>query len=152
MRGSDSLLEIGCGRGVAVPFIAAQLKAGRILAIDRSATAIVAARKAGKNWESAGKAAFRHSALADLTGAEGPFDKVFAINVNLFWTDPRGELPVVRQLLKKTGRLFLFYEPPVTVQRDKIAGLITENFQGSGLMIEKTVKKDDGAPLLCLTC
>lgn len=152
VKGSDSLLEIGCGRGVAVPFIASQLKAGRILAIDRSATAIAAARKAGKNWESAGKAAFRHAALADLTGAEGPFDKVFAINVNLFWTDPRTELPVVRKLLKKTGRLYLFYEPPEAVQRDKIAGLIAEKLQGAGLTVEKTVKKDDSAPLLCLTC
>ncbi len=149
VRPSDMLLEVGCGKGLAVSLIAPRLKGGLILAIDRSATAIAAARKDG---EAAGKALFRHAALADLAGGEGPFDKIFAINVNLFWTDPRPELPVVRKLLKKAGRLFLFYEPPAAAQRERITRLVTEKLAGSGLTVMKSVQKDDDAPLLCLTC
>lgn len=152
VRPSDRLLEVGCGKGLAISLIAPRLKSGRILAIDRSATAIAAARKMGGDGEMVGKALFRHAALADLDGGEGPFDKVFAINVNLFWTDPGPELPVVRILLKKTGRLFLFYEPPAAAQRDRIARLVKEKLAGSGLTVMKSVQKDDDAPLLCLTC
>ena len=143
---SDALLEVGCGKGLAAALIAPRLRSGRILAIDRSATAIAAARK------TPGKAVFRHAALADLGAADGPFDKIFAINVNLFWTDAGPELPVVRKLLKKTGRLFLFYEPPAAAQRSRIAVLVREKLAGSGLTVVKSVQKDDGAPLLCLTC
>src|SRR5262245_3733672 len=96
LKGAESLLEIGCGKGLAVSLIAPQLKNGRILAIDRSATAITAARREAKVWESAGTVVFHHAVLADLNEAEGPFDKIFAVNVNLFWTDARAELPVVR--------------------------------------------------------
>ncbi|MFZ5675900.1 MAG: class I SAM-dependent methyltransferase [Pseudomonadota bacterium] len=149
VRPADAVLEVGCGRGLAVSLIAPQLRGGRILAIDRSATAVAAARR---GWETAGQASFRHAALADLGGTEGSFDKIFAINVNLFWTDPRNELPVVRKLLKTTGRLFLFYEPPAAAQREKITRLVKEKLAGSGLTVVSSVQKDDGAPLLCLTC
>lgn len=152
VKGADTLLEIGCGRGVAVSLIAPRLTSGRILAIDRSATAIAAARKAGRDWEKAGTAAFRQAALADLAGSEGPFDKIFAINVNLFWTDARAELPVLRESLKRAGGLYLFYEPPAAAQRDRITRLVKEKFANSGLTVEKVVKKDDMAPLLCITC
>lgn len=151
VTGADTLLEIGCGRSVAAALIAPRLTSGRILAIDRSASAIAAAR-AGNDPEWARKTSFRQTALADLTGAEGPFDKIFAINVNLFWTEARAELPVVRKLLKREGTLYLFYEPPSAAQRDRIAGLVKEGFKDSGLTVDKVVKKDDGAPLLCLTC
>lgn len=152
VRPSDELLEIGCGRGLAVTLIAPLLKSGRILAIDRSDTGIAAARKAGRDWEMSGKARFRHAALADLGSADGQFDKVFAINVNVFWTDPGPVLPVLGKLLNKAGRLFLFYEPPAATQRSRIADLVREKFAGSGLTVIKTVQKDDGPPLLCLTC
>lgn len=152
LKGAESLLEIGCGNGLAVSLIAPLLKNGRILAIDRSATAIAAARRRAKPWEGAGKAAFRHVALAALDEAEGPFDIIFAVNVNLFWTDGRAELPVVRKLLKKTGRLNLFYEPPAAAQRDRIIALVRERLISSGLTVQSAIKKDESAPLLCLTC
>ncbi|HEX4907919.1 MAG TPA: hypothetical protein VFW32_04950, partial [Actinomycetes bacterium] len=44
-----------------------------------------------------------------LDGREG-FDKVFAMNVNLFWVRvPAGELDLIRAVLKPGGTLFLFY-------------------------------------------
>jgi len=48
-----------------------------------------------------GKFSFRHAALCDFEGDGSRFDKIFAINVNLFWAAPRAELTVVRKLLNK---------------------------------------------------
>jgi SAM-dependent methyltransferase len=149
-EGPDSLLEVGCGRGIAVALIAPTLTSGRILGLDRSKTAIDAARKRNSKWEASGKAAFVHSPLRDLE-AEGHFDKILAINVNLFWTDPRAEIPVVRRRLKQDGRLYLFYEPPEAARREEIAEKVAARFSGSGLIVRKTIAKDiQGLPQLCL--
>lgn len=152
IKRSDQILEIGCGRGIAVGLIAPRLSGGRILAVDRSATAIAAARKRNTQWAALDRARFLTAALADLPAAVGPFDKIFAINVNLFWTDPRAELPVVRNLLKKRGRLYLFFEPPAAAQRQRIARLVAEKFSGSGLRVEEVLSREEGAPFIGLIC
>ena len=111
----DHLLEIGCGPGVAVAHICQRLAGGRIVAIDRSATAIDRATRRNAACVAAGTAVLRTAALesltpADLPGGRDGFDKVFAMNVNLFWVrDPARELDLIRAVLKPGGALFLFY-------------------------------------------
>jgi SAM-dependent methyltransferase len=111
----DHLLEIGCGPGVAVAAICQRLTGGRIVAIDRSATAIARATRRNADCVAAGRAVLRTVALedvgpADLAGAGRGFDTVFAMNVNLFWVrSPARELELIRSLLRPGGRLALFY-------------------------------------------
>jgi SAM-dependent methyltransferase len=111
----DQLLEIGCGPGVAVAQVCQRLAGGQIVAIDRSATAIGRAARRAAACVAAGKAVLRTAALesltpADLLGGREGFDKVFAMNVNLFWVRaPTRELDLVRAVLKPGGALFLFY-------------------------------------------
>ena len=114
-------MEIGCGQGVAVAAICQRLTQGTILAVDRSATAIAAARRRNRDHIEAGKARFETVALADMAVAVKRFDKIFAINVNLFWRDASRELEIVRRLLVPGGRLHLIYEPPTMAQLDRIA-------------------------------
>lgn len=84
---SDRLLEIGCGQGLAVAAVCEGLTSGTILAIDRSATMIAAARRRNRDHERERKAAFATKALAEMAFGPQRFDKVLAINVNLFWRD-----------------------------------------------------------------
>ena len=111
----DHLLEIGCGPGVAVAHVCQRLADGQIVAVDRSATAIGRAARRAAACVAAGKAVLRTAALESLTpedlldGREG-FDKVFAMNVNLFWVRaPVRELDLIRAVLRPGGTLFLFY-------------------------------------------
>jgi SAM-dependent methyltransferase len=111
----DHLLEIGCGPGVAVAHVCQRLAGGRIVAIDRSATAIGRAARRAAACVAAGKAVLRTAALEELApddlldGREG-YDMVFAMNVNLFWVRaPARELDLIRAVLKPGGTLFLFY-------------------------------------------
>jgi SAM-dependent methyltransferase len=111
----DHLLEIGCGPGVAVAAICQRLTGGRIVAIDRSATAIARAARRNADCVAAGRAVLRTVALEDLRPAELPeagrgFDTVFAMNVNLFWVrSPVRELELIRALPRTGGTLALFY-------------------------------------------
>jgi SAM-dependent methyltransferase len=111
----DRLLEIGCGPGVAVAAVCERLDGGQVVAIDRSATAIARAAKRNQDHLGAGRAVLLTAALEDVAPADvlqggRRFDKVFAMNVNLFWVrSPARELAIVRDLLAPGGALYLFY-------------------------------------------
>ena len=111
----DRLLEIGCGPGVAVGAVCDRLTGGRLVAIDRSATAVARATRRNQAHVAAGRAVLLTAALEDLRPhdllhGDRRFDKVFAMNVNLFWVrDPARELALIRALLRPGGTLSLFY-------------------------------------------
>ena len=114
----ERILEIGGGRGVAAELVCERLEDGRYTGIDRSAKAVAAAEQRNRRHVESGKARFVNAALA---GAEldERFDKVFAVNVNLFWLGPEKELAVIRRLLAPGGRLYLCYEPPSATQLER---------------------------------
>lgn len=132
IRPADQILEIGCGRGSAVSLICERLDDGRITAIDRSITMVKLAEQRNQAHVAAGKAVF-HAVALDAVNLDGQrFDKVFAINVNLFWVrSSKRDLDRVRRLLKPTGAMYLYYEPPdasrAAAIADRIAPFLTEN-------------------------
>lgn len=120
VRPGDHVLEVGCGRGVAATLICEQLQTGRLVAIDRSAKAIEAARLRNAAHVEAGRASFRHAALAGADLAGERFDKVLAVNVNTFWLRAEAELAVLRRSLTPAGRLLLVYELPGPEKRTSV--------------------------------
>lgn len=124
----DQILEIGCGGGVAVPLVCERLTTGRLLAIDRSPTQID--RAAGQNADLlvAGKVLFRTTGYeaAAFYQTKTRFDKIFAINVNTFWTTPAiSELTLTKSLLAPGGALHLYYEPPSPTQMASLTDTLT---------------------------
>jgi SAM-dependent methyltransferase len=138
----DRLLEIGCGPGVSVTLICERLAAGRIVAIDRSATAISRAEKRNAAHVAAGKAVLRRVALEELQPADvlaggERFDKVFALNVNLFWVrSPAAELELIRRLLRPDGALYLFYGYGERPQSGKVPGVLSGHLTEHGFAVE----------------
>ena len=134
----DHLLEIGCGPGVAVAAICPRLTGGRVVAIDRSATAIARASRRNAECVAAGRAVLLTVALEDLdpaalTKAGRGFDKVFAMNVNLFWVrSPARELELVRGLLRPGGTLALFYGYGTPGQAATVPGALLEHLTAGG--------------------
>ncbi|MDQ4149265.1 MAG: class I SAM-dependent methyltransferase [Actinomycetota bacterium] len=80
----DRVLEVGPGPGVAAELIAEKLNDGFLLAVDRSATAVERTRARTAAHVAAGKVEVRHTSVEQLDINER-FDKIFAVNVNLFW-------------------------------------------------------------------
>jgi ubiquinone/menaquinone biosynthesis C-methylase UbiE len=128
---SDHVLEIGCGRGVAASLVCQRLSRGRIVAIDRSVTMAKTAEQRNIDSVEAGRAVFLATSLdaAQLDGER--FDKVFAVNVNLFWVRSSArELDLIRRVLKRNGAMYLFYEPPHAPRAmaiaDNVVAFLTE--------------------------
>jgi hypothetical protein len=68
-----------------------------------------------------------------LTRAKARFDKVFAVNVNVFWTTPATEeLARIRRTLEHEGRLFLFYETPSAARARHAVGRLVGALRANG--------------------
>jgi SAM-dependent methyltransferase len=145
----DLLLEIGCGPGVAVALLCERLVSGRVVAIDRSATAIGRATKRNAEHIAAGRAVLRTVALeqlkpSDVLARQERFDKVFAMNVNLFWVRPPAkELDLIKRLLAPGGSLYLFYgyggpspAGKAGENADRIRGVLTGHLSEHGFAAE----------------
>ena len=129
----DRLLEIGCGSGVAASLVCERLVEGRMLAIDRSEIQVERARRRNEEHVASGRLAVETVALAVL-GVGVAFDKVFAINVNLFWLGPAAELERIRRALVPDGKLFLVNEPPSAAQIAETAEKVAAVLRSSGFV------------------
>lgn len=110
-RPGDRILEIGCGSGEALLRLSLQAPGLDLTGLDRSQVAIrrAGARLARRN--PGGRVALIEG---ELPGAGGPrgLDRIFAINVNRFWTGPDGLFDDVLSRLRPNGLLLLVYEAP----------------------------------------
>lgn len=134
VRPSDHLLEIGCGPGHAVALVCAQLTRGTITAIDRSATMVERARMRNAACLADGRARIEKQELTEASLGRR-FRKVFAINVNAFWTAPAPSLAALDRMLEGNGKAFLVYEPPSTPRLDQLRRTLPAHLEAYGFSI-----------------
>jgi cyclopropane fatty-acyl-phospholipid synthase-like methyltransferase len=113
VRPGDRILELGCGNGVAVSLICDQLGTGMITAVDRSPAAVERAARRNAPYVAEGRARLSCLDIADVGRLGRGYDKVFAVNVNLFWTrGARAEIGALKEVMRPGGTLHLVYETP----------------------------------------
>ncbi len=147
----DSVLEVGCGHGVAVSLVCERLgPGGRIIAIDRSQKMIAAARRRNRLHVESGRAVLEAVALEDAALGDQRFDKVFAFNVAPFWLEPNEALEVVREHLAPSGTVYVFWD----ARRQNGSNLgkrLSERLVQGGFAIDRVlVKKLKPVPAVCV--
>ena len=108
----DRVLEIGCGHGVAATLVCERLADGRLTAVDRSPKMIEAAAKRNAVHVEDGRAEFLVRHLEDLDLGDRRFDRVFAVRVRLFHTEPERARALVEPWLAPGGGVRAFYDTP----------------------------------------
>ena len=113
LRPGLRVLEIGCGPGAAARAVARRIGQGRVLAIDRSATAVAQTRRGAAAEIAEGRLIVRQAAVENFALEEGeaPYDLAFAVRVGVL----DGRYPEVGQhalrriaaALTPSGRLFV---------------------------------------------
>jgi len=147
--GPREVLEVGCGRGVAVRLLCDLLPDVRVTAIDRSPTMVAAARQANQDLVAAGRLDLRTASLADVDLGRSRFDAVLAVDVNAFWVGPaRAELDAVRDLLAPGGGLHLFFEPPAAQPPAHVLASLHRHLALGGYQVEDLALPDSGGSLL----
>ncbi|MCI0712104.1 MAG: class I SAM-dependent methyltransferase [Chloroflexi bacterium] len=147
----DHILEIGSGHGIGVSLICEKLTSGKITAIDQSDKMIAAAHKRNRECIAADKADFKTVALKDAALDDATFNKIFAVNVNVFWQQPERELDVIKRLLKPNGVLYIFYQPPTSAKAYDIANQVQEKLAANGYTVVDTQFEDfDSGTTICI--
>ncbi|MFD3507385.1 class I SAM-dependent methyltransferase [Nocardia sp. NPDC058666] len=140
VRAGERVLELGPGSGASLQRIAARLGDGRIVGVDRSATAVARAAKRCATEIADGRVRLVEGEIGNIGAARlldeldsgARFDLIFAVNVNLFWTGPATTAwSTVRECLAPTGRFWLCYgygTPGPAPSTDQL----TERFAAAG--------------------
>ena len=147
--GPDSIVEIGCGPGVAAALVCDRLAdGGHLLAVDRSPVAVERTRRRNARHLESGRLSVRQSTLAELEAPPGNADKAFTVNVNVFWTgDAAPELAVLHALLRPGGRLYLLYGGGPT-GTDRVSGPIERKLRAGGFTDVEVVAGEVGTGVL----
>jgi trans-aconitate methyltransferase len=147
----DSVLEVGCGHGVAVSLVCERLgPQGRITAIDRSQKMIAAARRRNRLHVESGRAVLEQLALEDADLGDQRFNRIFAFNVAPFWLEPKEALEVVRKHLAPSGAVYVFWDARRQTGSD-LAERLSERLLQGGFAIDRVlVKKLNPVPAVCV--
>jgi len=106
-----SVLEIGCGPGLALKGSAAILTEGRVVGIDHSEVMVRQARTRMKAEIETGRVQVRRGCIDDIVNAGETYDRVFSLNVVQFFPDLNKAFRQMRACLKKGGMAATTYQP-----------------------------------------
>ena len=134
VKPADHLFEIGCGPGHAVALVCERLAHGTITAIDRSPVMVARAKDRNHGCVLVGRARIEHRTLVNAKFAHR-FKKIFAINVNAFWTDPEPSFAALARLLHPAGIAFLTYEPPSESRLRELQRRLPKNLEDHKLEV-----------------
>lgn len=142
-RPTDRILEVGGGPGVAATLICPRLTTGRLVALDRSETAVRRTRDRNAEHLASGRLEVQHAELADLTVPPASLDMAFAIDVNLFWTRvPTVELAALERGLRPGARLYVCFGAGGPQAPERVTDPIAEALAGQGFR-DVTIHRGD---------
>ncbi len=111
IRPEDDVLEVGFGPGLAIERAADLASRGRVVGIDHSEVMLRQARRRNAKAIGTGRVELLLGSAASLPDFPNSFDKVFAVNVYMFWDDPVTLLRGLRSVMKPGGMLLLALQP-----------------------------------------
>jgi ubiquinone/menaquinone biosynthesis C-methylase UbiE len=136
LRPTDHVLEIGYGPGIAIRKVAETVTRGHIVGLDHSGVMLSQASRRNADSLATGRTTLMLGSVSALTELSGPFDRIYSVNVFMFWDDPVGVFQALRRLLAPTGVLATTLQPrgrrPTDEDTVHAGNRITESLKAAG--------------------
>jgi ubiquinone/menaquinone biosynthesis C-methylase UbiE len=111
IRPTDRVLEVGFGPGLSVARLGELATTGKVVGIDHSALMLRQATRRNVEGIRSGRVELLLGSAESLPTFEEHFDKVLAVNVFMFWSDPVSVLVGLRRAMKPGGIIALTLQP-----------------------------------------
>jgi SAM-dependent methyltransferase len=101
------VLDIGCGGGRALEYLASLVRLGIAVGIDYSEDAVAVARKRNHKLIVRGRVEVLHGSVSSMPFLDAAFDCVTAVETYYFWPDITADLAEIRRVMKPDGQLVI---------------------------------------------
>jgi len=137
IRPTDDVLEVGFGPGLAIEQAVRLATQGKVFGLERSELMLRQACRRNAKAIREGKVDLRLGSAECMPDFGRRFDKIFAVNVYMFWDDPVATLRSLRAAMKPGGTLCLTLQPRHKGATDsdarKAAEGMAESLRAAGL-------------------
>ena len=118
----DDILELGFGPGQAVRRMAELAPRGRVYGIDQSDVMLAQALRTNRHAVEEGRVSLRLGRFEPLSYPDAFVDKILAVNVLYFWTNPTAVLDEAWRVLRPGGVMAIYATDAATMRHWKFAG------------------------------
>lgn len=137
LNGTERVLEIGCGHGIATGLIASALTTGHLIAIDASPKMIFATARRNAEHIQSGRLSLIEDRF-ETAEFNARFDAIFAVNFDFPSRSDATWADRLKGLLKPNGRLCLILEAPEESRARTFANAATEALIAAGMTVTET--------------
>jgi SAM-dependent methyltransferase len=102
-----NVLDIGCGGGRTLEYLASLVKLGKTVGIDYSEDSVAVARKRNQKLIVSGRVEVLHGTVSSMPFSDATFDCVTAVETYYFWPNIATDLAEVRRVMKPNGQLVI---------------------------------------------
>jgi trans-aconitate methyltransferase len=150
----DSVLELGCGPGVALEEVARRLRLGVAAGIDHSPLMVKQAARRNREAIAAGRVLVCTGPIEDVCTLRGPFTKIFSVNVIQFVPDKEAFFRLLYATLAPHGIAATTYQPrnknPVRADAIAMADRILAVMKAAGFAEIHVEERDFKPPAVCV--
>jgi SAM-dependent methyltransferase len=136
LASTDRVLEVGYGPGLALESVLPRIPDGQVVGLDHSVTMRHAAAARNRGAVADGRLTLRVGEVENLASSDdpilaGPFDRIFAVNVAMFWKNQEQVFGLLAGRLATGGRIFITVQPRTGERTDEAARAAAEKLAAS---------------------
>lgn len=150
----DRVLELGCGPGVALEYVARRLRSGTVVGIDHSPVMAKQAMRRNREAIASRRMLVRVGPIEDVRALGAPFTKMFSVNVIQFMPDKAAFFRLLYPALAPGGIVATTYQPrnknPTRADAIAMADRISDALKSAGFAKVHVEERDFKPPAVCV--